>query len=207
MQTLSAPKKLNAYDTDQVNNAIISCGNGDIEAFTALYGAFFPILRKYFRNRDITPEDTEDFIQITMQAIWHDAKNFKAGTSKNWIFTIAKHKMIDECAKNKTQQGIKKRVQENKYPKPRTIKPPFEAVVALEQQQIICMSVKVLPKEQRGICELFYGRDVSLPKVSTSIDIEVQTAHSYLRKARQSIRNTPKIRTDLECAPTHPCLS
>ncbi|HWA41582.1 MAG TPA: sigma-70 family RNA polymerase sigma factor [Hypericibacter adhaerens] len=76
------------------------CENHDI---TEQFKAVLPHLRGYARSLTRNADAADDLVQDALVRAWASREQFAPGTNfRAWMFTIMRHRFLDECRRNKS---------------------------------------------------------------------------------------------------------
>jgi len=86
---------------------VIAASQGDAHAFEALYQEFFPKISRFVVYRVSDVENAEDLVSDIFVKAWESLQNgVVIGSFQNWIFTVARNRVIDFYRTSKTTADL-----------------------------------------------------------------------------------------------------
>jgi RNA polymerase sigma factor (sigma-70 family) len=164
---------------------------GDPQAFARLYDRYdrpcFQFIRRLLGSAH--GDAAEDLHQETWMAVSKSASAFDPAraTFGAWLFTIARHKVLDHFRRQKVV--LLASAQDDAadlVPDPGPT--PLQQVESRELAQRVVTAVEALPLEQRGAFVMFAQAGLSLEEIAQATGVAVETAKSRLRYARARLR-------------------
>jgi RNA polymerase sigma-70 factor (ECF subfamily) len=134
-------------------------------------------------------EAAEDLHQETWISISQNADGFdpRRGNFRGWLFTIARHKVLDYYRRQRTTFLIGDEV--DTFPMiPDQGPTPLEYLESRELAERLITAVEALPPAQRDVFIMFAHAGLSLEEISRITGAGVETAKSRLRYARATLR-------------------
>lgn len=155
----------------------------DLDAYEALYDKYSDALYGMICHivRDTAVAD--EVLQETFWQVWQSAAEYRgSGSTKAWIFQIARHRSLDELRRRKarpqkaavdveTAQQMDERYQQSAE---------ADAEKQLDRQQILG-ALANLPAEQRQCLELAYFEGLSQRQIAETVQAPVGTIKSRIR--------------------------
>jgi RNA polymerase sigma-70 factor, ECF subfamily len=93
-------------DTTKEMGFIKSAKNGNAEAFAALYDAYISQIYKFVYYKTMHQETAEDISADVFVKAWRKLSQFKDGSFVAWLYTIARHAVIDYYRRHHEHQDI-----------------------------------------------------------------------------------------------------
>jgi RNA polymerase sigma-70 factor (ECF subfamily) len=93
-------------DTTQELDFVRFAQNGDAEAFAALYDAYISQIYKFVYYKTLHQETAEDISAEVFIKAWRKLSQFKDGSFVAWLYTIARHAVIDYYRRHHEHQDI-----------------------------------------------------------------------------------------------------
>ncbi|NMB57180.1 sigma-70 family RNA polymerase sigma factor [Candidatus Beckwithbacteria bacterium] len=153
-------------------------------AMLVFYSQVYPFLVRFLQNKINNQEDREELIQDIILAILDSLPQFKAQAKfKTWVYTIAKHELIDYYRKKKI-----KNILFSHFPfLEKLADMALGPELALEEKQAkqkIFETLKNLSEGYAQILRLRYIEGLSVQQIADKLDISYKAAESRLGRAR-----------------------
>jgi RNA polymerase sigma-70 factor (ECF subfamily) len=165
---------------------------GSAEAFNELYRRHKDGLYRFLLRSSPTPQIAEDLTQEAWSSLIKRAASYQAqGTFKTWLFTIARHKLID-FTRSQTHKMQNATVDEHDIESSSLAQDGNpESTLRLEQ---LLERIKQLPAEQREAFVLQH-EGFSLAEIAKITNSAQETVKSRIRYART------RLKADLSISP------
>lgn len=154
---------------------------GDTAAFQRLYQSFAPSLLGYMRQlcRDATL--AEDLLQEVFVSVWQKAASYRPdrGDVAGWLFTIARHKLIDHW--RKTGSSNEAAVIDFEQ-LPARVERGSDLMLTLRQ------ALEQVPPDQRRAIELAYFGGLTYEETAERLRLPVGTLKSRIRFGLRAMR-------------------
>ena len=164
---------------------------GDAQAFARLYDRYdrpcFQFIRRTLGGAHA--DAAEDLHQETWIAVSRGAGAFDParGSFPAWLFTVARHKVLDHFRRGRIVLSAPGREDEAlEVPDPGPT--PLQNVETRELALRVVAAVEALPLEQRCAFVMFTQAGLSLDEIALATGVGVETAKSRLRYARAALR-------------------
>ena len=156
-------------DQDLLRNA----GDGDVEAFGALYERFLDPIYRYIFYRISSVEEAEDLTETIFLKAWENIRNREsAGEIENvraWLYRIAHNQVIDYHRKKRpVSVDMDAHLQSNSEDRPST----EETVQAHIVQKGIQEAISALDEQAREIISLRFFNGLSHAEVAAVLDLK-----------------------------------
>src|SRR5215218_7335932 len=170
-------------------NLISFVGQGDAEAFTALYDrhshAAFSLAYRMMGDR----QASEDLAQDAFLKVWRGAGSYRAerGSVRTWILSIVHNRGIDQLRSHASRRRTQERVEASA---PRS--QPSEAFAETwrnSQRDQVREALDTLPAEQLKILQLAYFSGYTHVEISELLSLPLGTVKGRMRLGLKKIRN------------------
>ena len=162
--------------------------NGSYQAFTQIYEAYadrlYSFVLKQLKNRSLT----QDIVQDTFLRLWDNRSQLNSlGNLQAFIFTIAKHQVIDYFRKQVNELQFEDFMEycENQA----TDVSPEDILLYDEFLQHLQQSKKVLSQREHEIYELSREKHIPIKQIAEQLDLSEQTVKNYLTSALKILRS------------------
>lgn len=161
--------------------------NGSYQAFTQIYEAYadrLSFVLKQLKNRSLT----QDIVQDTFLRLWDNRSQLNSfGNLQAFIFTIAKHQVIDYFRKQVNELQFEDFMEycENQA----TDVSPEDILLYDEFLQQLQQSKKVLSQREHEIYELSKEKHIPIKQIAEQLDLSEQTVKNYLTSALKILRS------------------
>jgi RNA polymerase sigma-70 factor, ECF subfamily len=154
---------------------------GDTAAFQRLYQCFAPSLLGYMRQlcRDATL--AEDLLQEVFVSVWQKAASYRPdrGDVAGWLFTIARHKLIDHWRKSGSPNEA---VVVDFEQLPARVERGSDLLLTLRQ------ALEQVSPDQRRAIELAYFGGLTYEETAERLRLPVGTLKSRIRFGLRAMR-------------------
>ena len=181
-----------AADSDE--QLVARYAAGDVAAFEALYERHEASLWRFLLRQCGERAAAEELMQEAWFTVTREAGNFRGdGRFLPWLFTIARHRVIDRHRARRPQQSLDAVVAESdeplvaRLPDERSPSPLADSE-RQEQGQAILQALQRLPPEQREAFVLQAESDLSVEDIARITGTTFETAKSRLRYARDKLK-------------------
>ncbi len=168
-------------------NTIIEASEGSTEAFESIYKAYsgfvYNVAFRVVNNID----EAEEVTQEVFLTVYRKLKSFKFKSSlKTWVYRIAVNMAID-YAKKKSKQQDHTVLYENNNKLNKTIDSVSEEIEREEQKKTISTLLEALSPDQRACIVLRSIEGLSYQEIAESLNININTVRSRLKRAREKL--------------------
>ena len=152
--------------------------NGSYQAFTQIYEAYadrlYSFVLKQLKNRSLT----QDIVQDTFLRLWDNRSQLNSfGNLQAFIFTIAKHQVIDY---------FRKQVNELQFEDFMEYCENQESDVSPED---LLLYDEFLQQLEREIYELSREKQIPVKQIAKQLELSEQTVKNYLTSALKILRS------------------
>ncbi len=168
-------------------NIIIEASEGNVESFEDIYKAYsdfvYNVAFRVVNNADAAQEITQEvFI-----AVYRKLKSFKFKSSfKTWIYRITTNSAINFAKKRSKEQS---RIVEynDKSEFNMTLDPVSDKFEEEQHEKTLSSLLKALNPDQRACVVLRNIEGLSYQEISESLNININTVRSRLKRAREKL--------------------
>lgn len=169
-----------------LNRTLAAVGQGDREAFAALYRAtssrLFGVILRMVRDR----AEAEDLLQDVFVNIWRRADAFDPtrGNAMTWLITMARNRTIDRLREHR----------EIALDEPDALAIPSEdpAPAALaeasEERRRLEACMQRLEAQQRGVVREAFFSGASYSELATRLSVPLGTLKSWIRRSLMQLK-------------------
>ncbi len=168
-------------------NTIIEASEGNTDAFESIYKEYsdfvYNVTLRVINNVDEAQEITQE-VFIT---VFRKLKSFKFKSSlKTWVYRIAVNMAID-YARKRTREQDQTVLYEDYNKLSKTIDPVSEEIERAQQEINISTLLEALSPDQRACIVLRSIEGLSYQEISESLNININTVRSRLKRAREKL--------------------
>ena len=160
------------------NELVAAVGDGSERAFNVLIDRHQQAVRTFLRG--VTSwDDADDIAQETFLAVWTQARRFRGGNVRAWLFSIAWRK-----AKGAQRSWFRRRRRDSDYhgsPSP-TRDSTAEDRLAVRQ------ALAMLPLAQRAALVLSFGCGLTHGETADALSAPLGTVKSHILRGRDRLR-------------------
>jgi RNA polymerase sigma-70 factor (ECF subfamily) len=160
--------------------------SGDRRAFEQLFQRYGAAVYGFLRRLTAGTEDAQDLAEEVFVRAWTRLASLKdGGAFRTWLFRIAVRLAQDhrkaQRAPTSSLTGLEHTVASEE-------RPPEEAVLSAERQQVVRRAIDRLSEEHREVVTLFYQEGMSVDTISKVLRVPKGTVVSRLSRARAALR-------------------
>jgi RNA polymerase sigma-70 factor (ECF subfamily) len=151
-------------------------GEGDRDAFEALYQRYARAVFGLALRRLGDREHSEDAVQDTFTSIWRSAASYRPdrGPGAPWLYTVARNAIVDRARARRDLAGDPPDI-------PSTDAGPQERVEAGWQAFVVHRAFAQLPPSERAVLELAYWSGLSQSEISEFLNVPLGTVKTRTR--------------------------
>ncbi len=166
---------------------IIKALEGNIESFESIYKTFsgfvYNVAFRVVNNRDEAQEVTQE----VFLAVYRKLESFKFKSSfKTWIYRITVNMSINYAKKRPKAQNRTVEYDDNKEFN-KTIDSVGEKIEREQQEKVISTLLESLNPDQRACVVLRSIEGLSYQEIAESLNININTVRSRLKRARETL--------------------
>jgi RNA polymerase sigma-70 factor, ECF subfamily len=172
-------------------NLLAKIAEGDRTALSQLYDQYSRLIYAIAWKSLNSVEDCEEVVLEVFAQVWRIADRFDAdkGTPSQWIFTLARSRILDRLRKiqrlNKVNTVI---AAEKEIVFPTCSVDPLESVEIAERQQQVLAALRQIPLEQRQVIEMAYYQGLTHTEIATATGLSLGTVKTRLRLGLSKLR-------------------
>ena len=162
--------------------------NGSYHSITQIYEAYadrlYSFVLKQLKNRSLT----QDIVQDTFLRLWDNRNQLNSfGNLQAFIFTIAKHQVIDYFRKQVNELQFEDFMEycENQE----SDVSPEDLLLYDEFLQQLKKSKNILSQREREIYELSREKHIPVKQIAEQLELSEQTVKNYLTSALKILRS------------------
>jgi len=169
---------------EQDGALMLRFGRGDLAAFEELYRRNEGRVWRFIRRSVGSSETADEIFQDTwLRAIAQAARFQPLARFSTWIFTIARHRVIDAARAGRPLAAIEPDELEAGQGSD-----PAAAAVQAESGRALLRALSALPAEQREAFLLQAEGGLAVAEIAVATDVPFETAKSRLKHARIALR-------------------
>ena len=168
----------------EATNLISQIAEGDRAALSQLYDRYARILYAIAWKSLNSVEDCEEVVLEVFAQVWKIADRFDPdkGSIEQWIFTLARSRIIDRLRKIQRVSKVNAAIAAGKEIEfPTTSVDPIEAVEIVEQRQQVLTALDRIPLAQRRVIELAYYQGLTHAQIAACTGLSLGTVKTRLR--------------------------
>jgi len=160
----------------------------DEAAFAEIYNRYAKELANFTASKLFSLDDAKDIIHDLFVTLWEDRKQIHITSNlKTYLFTIARHRIIDKIRKNVTREEYALMLQSLTKVQHPDIE---QQISAKELQQTILQSLDQLSPRVREIYQLSREKHLSIPEIAAKLQLSEQTVKNQLSTALAHLRKS-----------------
>lgn len=172
-----------AVDNHNIDNYLIKIANGDKSALSFLYektqASVYGFALSLTKNR----ADAEDVLQDTYLKVWHNAANYKAGTSPMaWLLTIAKNLSLMKLREHGKKQDIAPEEWD-------VIFQAADETASIEDRHLLEAALTILSDEEREVVLLHSVSGLKHREIADLLSMALPTVLSKYHRGLKKLRN------------------
>lgn len=164
-------------------------------SFDELYAAQLPFVWRCLRGLGVPRPALDDAAQDVFLVVHRRLDEFAGRSSiRTWLFGI-----VRRVAFNQRRGASRKRTQAQDLAVEPTSLPisPLEQAQNVEAAAFVQQFVEHLPKGQREVFILVMLEEMTIPEVAEALEIRLNTAYTWLRRARARFRDVMAKRAEM----------
>lgn len=173
---------------DSDNECLVALAAGDSSLFPSLVDRWQSPLINFFYRSTQNRNDAEDLAQETFIDIYKAATHYEnKGTSKAFIFTLARRRLIDRYRKQ-TRRPLNFIDPSDSLMQKHSN--PMDA--SLEIEEAFQQALKELPEKQRSAILLLQQQGLSYDEIAVSLKTSRSSVKTWIHRARVHLRQKLK---------------
>lgn len=184
MSEVTATGRHNPADASADADLLTRIGDGDEQAFEALYRRYQTRLTHFLSNLLRRPHLVEEVLDDTMVAVWQNQASFR-GASKpsTWIFAIAYRKAMK--ALRRLDEPLAVEPPDNRVSDEA---PPDDRIWRQQRRQLLREAMEQLSPDHRAVVDMTYFHEMSCREVAEVMNCPVDTVKTRMFHARRHLR-------------------
>jgi RNA polymerase sigma-70 factor, ECF subfamily len=174
-------------------NLLTKIAEGDRTALSQLYDRYSRMIYAIAWKSLNSVEDCEEVVLDVFAQIWKIADRFDAGKGsvEQWIFTLARSRILDRLRKFQRLNKINEAISAGKEIEfPTTSVDPIEAVAIVERRQQVLTALSQIPPEQRQVIEMAYYQGLTHTEIAAATGLSLGTVKTRLRLGLSKLKVT-----------------
>lgn len=179
------PQKYTEIDQDEVQIWVEQARQGDSRAFGYVYEHFLPLIYRFVYFRLSSKEDAEDLTEQIFLKVFKAMPKFNSQKSsfKTWLFTIARHAVIDFYRTHKVTYELKEAMQISTED---YTEEEIDKQLALDK---IMPVLKSLPEEQSEVLALRFISGLSTSETAAIMNKSEGALRILQHRALKALKN------------------
>ncbi len=172
---------------------VIQLAAGDRTALSQLYDRYSRMIYATAWKSLNSVEDCEEVVLEVFAQIWRIADRFDPdkGTPEQWIFTLARSRILDRLRKIQRLNKVNTIVTaEKEIAFPTISVDPLESVEIAERQQQVLAALAKIPPEQRQVIEMAYYQGLTHTEIAAATGLSLGTVKTRLRLGLSKLKVT-----------------
>jgi RNA polymerase sigma-70 factor, ECF subfamily len=175
----------------ETTNLLAKIAAGDRIALSQLYDRYSRMIYAIAWKSLNSVEDCEEVVLEVFAQVWRIADRFDPtkGTPEQWIFTLARSRMLDRLRKNQRLNKVNTVIAaEKEIVFPTLSVDPLESVEIAERQQQVLAALNQIPAEQRQVIEMAYYQGLTHTEIAANTGLSLGTVKTRLRLGLSKLR-------------------
>jgi RNA polymerase sigma-70 factor, ECF subfamily len=160
---------------------------GHQPSWNRLFELFGGRLHQFFLKNCGRPETAADLTQETFVRLYRHREKFQTGQLKTWIFRIARNLLIDEWRRHARSEVPTDTIPDRVDPATPIEEGLIESLEHSRVLEVLDLVLTELPEYERIIIGLIYLGGLSIPDLSSIMEIPLGTAKTQVRQARMRL--------------------
>ena len=185
---------------------VIQLAAGDRTALSQLYDRYSRMIYATAWKSLNSVEDCEEVVLEVFAQIWRIADRFDPdkGTPEQWIFTLARSRILDRLRKIQRLNKVNTIVTaEKEIAFPTISVDPLESVEIAERQQQVLAALANIPPEQRQVIEMAYYQGLTHTEIAAATGLSLGTVKTRLRLGLSKLKVTFEFETESSSTSRH----
>lgn len=175
-------------------------GRAREENFRLLYERYYGRLFRFFRNKQLPPEDCRDLIQKVFISVYKGLGGFRHDSHfETWLFKIALNSYVSEVEHRRAAKRDAVEVPIGEGPSDEGAGPasyrvaddrPDPAVELLDKEKLEKMreAMGELPEQMRRCVQLRVAKELSYQEIASVMGISINTVKAHLHQSQKVLR-------------------
>ncbi len=175
----------------EATNLLAKIAAGDRIALSELYDRYSRIIYAIAWKSLNSVEDCEEVVLAVFAQVWRIADRFdiEKGTPEQWIFTLARSRILDRLRKIQRLHKVNMVIAaEKEIAFPTLSVDPLESVEIAERRQQVLTALRQIPSEQRQVIEMAYYQGLTHTEIAAVTGLSLGTIKTRLRLGLSKLR-------------------
>jgi RNA polymerase sigma-70 factor, ECF subfamily len=175
----------------EATNLLAKIAAGDRIALSQLYDRYSRIIYAISWKSLNSVEDCEEVVLEVFAQVWRIADRFDSekGSPEQWIFTLARSRILDRLRKIQRLHKVNTVVAaEKEIVFPTLSVDPLESVEIAERRQQVLAALRQIPSEQRQVIEMAYYQGLPHTEIAAATGLSLGTVKTRLRLGLSKLR-------------------
>jgi RNA polymerase sigma-70 factor (ECF subfamily) len=172
---------------DISDNIIIEASEGNIESFESIYNAYSVFVYNVAFRVVHNVDEAQEVTQEVFLTVYRKLKSFKFKSSfKTWIYRITVNLAINHAKKRSKEQSRTFEYDDNKEFN-KSIDSVGGKIEREQQEKVVSTLLAALNPDQRTCVVLRSLEGLSYQEIAESLNININTVRSRLKRARETL--------------------
>jgi RNA polymerase sigma-70 factor, ECF subfamily len=172
-------------------NLLTKIAKGDRTALSQLYDRYSRLIYAVAWKSLNSVEDCEEVVLEVFAQVWRISDRFdpEKGSPEQWIFTLARSRILDRLRKNQRLNKVNTAIISDKeIAFPILSVDPLETVEITERRQQVFTALSQIPSEQRQVIEMAYYQGLTHTEIAAATGLSLGTIKTRLRLGLSKLR-------------------
>jgi RNA polymerase sigma-70 factor, ECF subfamily len=177
----------------EATNLLTQIAAGDRMALSQLYDRYARMIYAIAWKSLQSVEDCEEIVLEVFAQVWRIADRFDSdkGSAEQWIFTLARSRIIDRLRKIQRLHKINTVITAEKEIECSTTSvSPIESVEIAERREQVLTALSQIPPAQRQVIEMAYYQGLTHTEIAAATGLSLGTVKTRLRLGLSKLRVT-----------------
>ncbi len=167
---------------------IVLAGDGDSQAFEALFNRYRDAIHKLYLQRTGNVEDADDLLQETFVKVFLNLEKYDtAFTFGQWVYTIARNAFIDHVRKRRDDLSIEMLPSGGQLTSNSMEASPEERYINSQRGAQLQDHLSRLSPRYRKLIELRFFMEYSYEEIASHLDLPMGTVKTQIHRAREQL--------------------
>jgi RNA polymerase sigma-70 factor, ECF subfamily len=168
----------------EASNLLAQIAEGNRNALSQLYDRYSRMIYAVAWKSLNSVEDCEEVVLEVFAQVWRIADRFDAnkGSVEQWIFTLARSRIIDRLRKIQRLQKVDTVIaSEKEIEFSTTSVDPLESAEIAERREQVLTALDQIPLAQRQVVEMAYYQGLTHTEIAVAMGLSLGTVKTRLR--------------------------
>ena len=167
---------------------VILAGDGDSQAFEALFNRYRDAIRKLYLQRTGNTDDADDMLQETFVKVFLNLEKYDTKfTFGQWVYTIARNVFIDHVRKRRDDLSIDLLPGGGQITPVATEASPEERYINSQRGAQLQAHLSQLSPRYRKLIELRFFMEFSYEEIALHLNMPMGTVKTQIHRAREQL--------------------